>query len=497
MICSLFCGPPVFPGDIRKMANDVYISAAPDDYDSATLLCRFLEDRGIRCWNPNRDRSNKLRWFAIDEDAVLASRLLILIWSARELGRPARETVNREVELAKKCNIPILAIQVDGYEFNRQSKDVDVLTASKGLLDLDRDKLLASVQGILRQVPRTVRVLIFAPKGADAERQHIVSLLKHFSVKFGNRISFDVHFWQETGVIEPTDEDIFLAIQWNHLGTRFLAPSHREVWVRVGLENPRACEILIYLKKAELQAGLAWNQRIREFTEEATEFNLFIDNWICKPGQVFEVERTSVSGNPPPDFEADLLSFVQAGVNGTCDRARKGKRGKVVTLGFSGDGILIPDRFVEQHILYCEDPRSQPETTRPETTRSVLAKANFAAFAPPMVKPGSEFSLEVWACPSFESRYLAMLAIATREEKYQEIGKKISVPVELGTWLTVNVSIPKFGLRNAVDKMFWDGDIVNASFRVSVPSEAERGSCLGIATILGGWCTRGNASFWN
>ena len=56
----------------------------------------------------------------------------------------------------------------------------------------------------------------------------------------------------------------------------------------------------------------------------------------------------------------------------------------------------------------------------------------------------------------------------------------------LGTWLSVSVSVPAWGVESSADRMYWDGESTNTSFALKVPRETKTGRYVGIAEITAG-----------
>lgn len=79
------------------MAHDVFISHSSKDKAAADAVCAILEQRKIRCWIAPRDITPGKEWGEAIIDAISASRMMILIFSANANDSPQ---IRREVERA-------------------------------------------------------------------------------------------------------------------------------------------------------------------------------------------------------------------------------------------------------------------------------------------------------------------------------------------------------------------------------------------------------------
>jgi len=83
------------------MAHDVFISHSAKDKSVANAICAVLESRGVRCWIAPRDVLPGMSWPEAIVDAIEASRVMVLVFSAhaneskqviREWNRPKPTT---------------------------------------------------------------------------------------------------------------------------------------------------------------------------------------------------------------------------------------------------------------------------------------------------------------------------------------------------------------------------------------------------------------------
>jgi predicted ATPase len=92
------------------MAQDVFISYSHQDKSIADALCAALEDAGAPCWIAHRDIAPGLDWPTAISNAIAASRILLLVFSAHS---NASKEVSRELSLASSSNLIILPFKID------------------------------------------------------------------------------------------------------------------------------------------------------------------------------------------------------------------------------------------------------------------------------------------------------------------------------------------------------------------------------------------------
>lgn len=99
------------------MAHDVFISYSAKDKLTADAACTSLEAQGVRCWIAPRDAAPGEPWAASIVAAIQASRVMVLIFSARSNDS---ENVLREVSSAAEAGLPILTLRVEDAQPSRE-----------------------------------------------------------------------------------------------------------------------------------------------------------------------------------------------------------------------------------------------------------------------------------------------------------------------------------------------------------------------------------------
>src|SRR5437868_1045022 len=89
------------------MTHDVFISHLPEQRDVADAACAALEQRGLACWIAPRDLPPGRDYAASIAEAIGASRLFLLIFSAETNASAA---ALREVEQAGA--VPVLGFRI-------------------------------------------------------------------------------------------------------------------------------------------------------------------------------------------------------------------------------------------------------------------------------------------------------------------------------------------------------------------------------------------------
>jgi hypothetical protein len=92
------------------MAHDVFISYSSKDKVTADAVCATLERHGIRCWIAPRDILPSAEWGASIINAIGASKVMVLIFSANANGSPQ---ILREVERAVNRGVAILPFRIE------------------------------------------------------------------------------------------------------------------------------------------------------------------------------------------------------------------------------------------------------------------------------------------------------------------------------------------------------------------------------------------------
>lgn len=107
----------------------VFVSHADEDRPLSLTLVGALEDDSFPCWIAHRDIPPGLSWMGAIVDAIVASRLMIVIVSKYSVGS---ENVLREVTIAADERVPFLAFRIDDSPL---SKDLRFFFSTAQRLD--------------------------------------------------------------------------------------------------------------------------------------------------------------------------------------------------------------------------------------------------------------------------------------------------------------------------------------------------------------------------
>src|SRR5262245_30145688 len=91
----------------------VFISHSSLDHEVAAAVCSALEGAGIPCWMAPRDILPGDKWGTTIVQAVAASRVMVLVFSAHA---NESEQVERELELAADNKVRILTFRIENVQ---------------------------------------------------------------------------------------------------------------------------------------------------------------------------------------------------------------------------------------------------------------------------------------------------------------------------------------------------------------------------------------------
>ena len=136
------------------VGNHVFISYSKTDRAFAETVCARLESAGVKCWMAPRDILPGAIWGEAIIDAIMTSRLMILVFS-----RAANKShqVAREVERAASHGVPLLPLRIEDLPL---SKALELYLSTSQWLDAytppreqHLDRLVAAVQKLVASAP--------------------------------------------------------------------------------------------------------------------------------------------------------------------------------------------------------------------------------------------------------------------------------------------------------------------------------------------------------
>jgi hypothetical protein len=122
------------------MAHDVFVSYSSYDKATADAVCALLEARGIRCWIAPRDILPGVSWAEAIIDAIEASRVMVLVFSARA---NASQQIQREVERAVHNGVTIVPLRIEDA---KPSKTMEYFISTPHWLDALTPPLESHIQ---------------------------------------------------------------------------------------------------------------------------------------------------------------------------------------------------------------------------------------------------------------------------------------------------------------------------------------------------------------
>ena len=132
------------------MAHDVFVSYSSGDKPTADAICATLENRGVRCWIAPRDILPSMDWGAAIIDAINASRVMVLVYSARANDSPQ---IKRELERAVNRGLSVIPFRIE---------DVPMSTTLEYFMSMPHwlDALSPPLQDHLDRLAETTRLIL-------------------------------------------------------------------------------------------------------------------------------------------------------------------------------------------------------------------------------------------------------------------------------------------------------------------------------------------------
>ena len=169
------------------MPHDVFISYSSLDKAAANAACAALESAGIRCWIAPRDIIPGREWGDAIIEAINASHVLVLIFSADANASPQ---IRREVERAVHKGIPIIPLRIEDivptHALEYFIGTVHWLDALTPPLENHLRRLTESVKALLQINPTPPRILaenvIATPPASPARRLPLIVVATCFGI---------------------------------------------------------------------------------------------------------------------------------------------------------------------------------------------------------------------------------------------------------------------------------------------------------------------------
>ena len=139
------------------MAHEVFVSYATANKPVADAVCATLERHGVRCWIAPRDILPGLDWGAAIVDAIGASKVMVLVFSAAANKSPQ---IKREVERAVHKGVAIIPLRIEDVPLG---KTLEYFISSSHWLDA----YTPSVEAHLDRLAETVKLLLARPSRAS------------------------------------------------------------------------------------------------------------------------------------------------------------------------------------------------------------------------------------------------------------------------------------------------------------------------------------------
>jgi hypothetical protein len=144
------------------MPGQIFISYSTEDRSIAEAACGKLESAGVRCWMAPRDIVPGVQWGEAIIDAINASDLLVLVFSAH--ANASRQVI-REVERAVNRGIEVIPLRIEEVTPSKSLEffisSAHWLDAFSSPLDPHLDRLVAAVGRLLAEPePRETETIL-------------------------------------------------------------------------------------------------------------------------------------------------------------------------------------------------------------------------------------------------------------------------------------------------------------------------------------------------
>ena len=239
------------------MDHLVYVSSAKEGQAAAVQVCALLEERGVRCWTPWRDRPPKPGRILLHELSVQHARvMLVLDWPSRTSER----LLGGELPVALANSVEVIET-----------------TAEEALADPGR--LLEAIHAAVARV-RVIRVFCYSPAAA-ADPALVERALRAAEAARQGRVRLELHAWGATAE-RPALGDILITALWRHaahaLHDWHRADDGRFLWART--ERPGQAWLVSSLRERPGFAALTGLERARQLDDDRFEFRRFEREWL-------------------------------------------------------------------------------------------------------------------------------------------------------------------------------------------------------------------------
>jgi len=210
--------------------------------------------------------------------------------------------------------------------------------------------------------------------------------------------------------------------------------------------------------------------------------------------EVFAIDEEDVDPNaatamaPSAFYEEDeeeddsFVSFDQEAPATSHSRSREPKRSLLERAGDLFRGSRHDSKTVEP-AGRRESAGAEGNARHTSVPVPITDRVHFSLTARATLEPGASYALDVWAYLGAQRTEVMDLARQSQGSDKIQVKTKSGVIVTRGTILTVHVAIPTLEVADPEDIICWEGEIGNATFPVSVPTQARPGPHAGTATF--------------
>lgn len=215
---------------------------------------------------------------------------------------------------------------------------------------------------------------------------------------------------------------------------------------------------------------------------------IFVLEDLFKQNQAFKQTRATGTKKkkpqPPPDIQkprktnGDLSSkLIELKVE-----PKTKNNIPVNDLSRGGGDIKVEKEVIKQlKAQLQETPTIQERSSQPTDIKKDLVDCS--VFSPSSITPDDMFLVQVFVHLPEEVKIVKQYAQQFDPDAKQLGVKSLGIPIQRGSELTFNLSIPKLEVDESVQRLIWNGRADSIQFGVTVPADITQKTVIGTVTV--------------